>query len=82
MPVYSIPEYKIAGGIDVTGGKMSNVVKLTIFIKGSEMGNFSHFSKVRGEYLVEPYPAASAIGVECLVSPEMLVEVEAFAVLD
>ncbi|HCU37275.1 MAG TPA: reactive intermediate/imine deaminase [Armatimonadetes bacterium] len=64
------------------GADFSNVVKVTIFIKGSEMGNFATFSKVRGEYLVEPYPAASAIGVECLVSPGMLIEVEAYAVLD
>ena len=60
--------------VEEAGGNMGNIVKITAFL--TDIGNFPEFSKVRSEYLVEPFPAASLVGVSDLVLPEWLVEVE------
>ena len=39
------------------------------------------FRKVRQEFLVEPYPAATAVGISELAVPNLQVEIEAVALL-
>lgn len=39
------------------------------------------YRKVRKDYLSEPYPASTALGVTALAVPELLVEIEAVAVV-
>jgi enamine deaminase RidA (YjgF/YER057c/UK114 family) len=39
------------------------------------------YRKVRKDYLTEPYPASTALGVTALAVPELLVEIEAVAIL-
>lgn len=63
-----------------TAADFSDLVKLTIFV--TDMSRFGEFSEVRSEFLQKPFPAASAIEVSALASPDWLVEVEAYAVLD
>ena len=66
--------------LEQAGGSMRNVVILRAY--------FVHFSrdlavyrKVRKEYLVQPYPASTAVGVTELAPPGNQIEIEAFAVL-
>jgi enamine deaminase RidA (YjgF/YER057c/UK114 family) len=39
------------------------------------------FRKVRREYLKQPYPASTAVGVTALAFPGLEIEIEAIAVL-
>ncbi len=66
--------------IEQAGGSMRNLVILRAY--------FTHFSrdlpvyrKVRKEYLVQPYPASTAVGVTELAPPGNQIEIEAAAVL-
>ena len=52
---------------------------MTIFL--TDMSGRAAVSKVRREFVVEPYPASSLVGVQTLARPDLLVEVEAIAVL-
>ena len=70
----------IRSQLEEAGADFSNVIKITIFL--TEMDKFREFTRVREEYLKDPYPAASLFGVTRLVHPDWLVEVEAIALLD
>jgi enamine deaminase RidA (YjgF/YER057c/UK114 family) len=66
--------------LEQAGGSMRNIVILRAY--------FVHFSrdlpvyrKVRKEYLVQPYPASTAVGVTELAPPGNVIEIEAVAVL-
>ncbi len=66
--------------LEQAGGSMRNLVILRAY--------FVHFSrdlpiyrKVRKEYLVQPYPASTAVGVTELAPPGNQLEIEAVAVL-
>jgi reactive intermediate/imine deaminase len=61
------------------GGGPGNITALTIFL--TDMSRRAEVSKVRREFVVEPYPASSLVGVQTLAHPDLLVEVEAIAVL-
>ena len=56
---------------------LNNVVKITTFI--TDMSKYSEFSKIRSEVFNKPFPASSTVGVNELVKPGLLVEVEAIA---
>ena len=66
--------------LEQAGGSMRNLVILRAY--------FVHFSrdlpvyrKIRKEYLVQPYPASTAVGVSELAPPGNLIEIEGVAVL-
>ena len=61
------------------GAGFDDVVKITTFV--TDMSAYSGFSKVRGEVFAGSYPASATVGVSALVKPELLVEVEAIAVV-
>ena len=65
--------------VEEAGGSMGDIVKLTTFL--TNMDDYAGFVEVRSEFIPAPYPAATLVAVESLVSPEWLVEVEAIAVL-
>jgi len=59
---------------------LSDVVKLTVFIKeGTPTGPLNEVWKQR---FTEPRPPRSSLFVSHLKNPEMLVEIEAIAVVD
>lgn len=61
------------------GAGPEHLTALTIFL--TDMSRRADVSKVRREFVVEPYPASSLVGVNELAHPDLLVEVEAIAVL-
>jgi enamine deaminase RidA (YjgF/YER057c/UK114 family) len=68
------------GGI---GATFDDVVKFTIFIVGLTQERRKAVMDVRGRYINHRNPpAATMVGVESLVQPELLVEVEAVVALD
>ena len=73
----------IAGQLEAAGATMSDVIKLTGFIVDMNAERRSVYSEVRARYFPaqNPPPASTLIGVSGLVSPNLLVEVEAIAVI-
>ena len=62
-----------------TGETMDDVVKILVFLTG--VGGYAAFSAARAEAFPNRIPASSVIGAPALAHPDLLVEVEAVAVI-
>ena len=63
------------------GGSLDNVVTMTVFI--TNMANGTRFTQLRKEFFKEGrYPASALIGIKDLARPEMMIEIQASAVID
>ncbi len=62
------------------GATMGDIVKVTVFIK--DMKLFDEIHEVRRSYFEEPYPASSMVEVSMLADPDLLIEIEAVAVVE
>ena len=67
--------------VAAAGGSMQNLVMLRAYFLNMSR-DLAAFRKVRQEFLLEPYPAATAVGVTELAIPGLQVEIEAVAMLD
>jgi|MudIll2142460700_1097286.scaffolds.fasta_scaffold1492938_1 reactive intermediate/imine deaminase len=67
--------------LKAAGGNLANVVKVTYYARDIE-----DYNKVRAEvtpkYFTKDPPAAAAVIVHSLVFPEILIEIEAIAVIE
>lgn len=64
------------------GATFEDVVKMTVFVKDLDTAKWKTISKVRSEYLSKQRPPASTmIGVQGMVYEELLIEIEAIAVV-
>jgi 2-iminobutanoate/2-iminopropanoate deaminase len=61
------------------GATFADVVKVTNYV--TDVNLWRQVLPVRAEYLSEPYPASSFVGVSALMLPELLIEIEAVAVV-
>lgn len=62
------------------GGTMDDIVKLTVYIR--DMKLFDRIHDVRRPYFKEPYPASAMVEVSMLADPDLLIEIEAIAVVE
>lgn len=70
---------KIQALVEAAGGVMDDVVKMTIFVT-----RMQHNTKVwdaRREYFTGDFPACTLVEVSSLAKPEILLEIEATAVI-
>jgi reactive intermediate/imine deaminase len=65
--------------LEAAGAGYEHVAQLTYYL--ADISQWSTVSAVRREFLVEPYPAGTAVEVSRLVNTDWLVEIEAIAVL-
>jgi enamine deaminase RidA (YjgF/YER057c/UK114 family) len=72
----------IRTALEVLGGSVQDIAKLTIFVVGHRPELAQPLLAARGSVLGDHKPASTFLGVEKLIRPELLVEVEAIAVLD
>lgn len=61
------------------GGTLDDVCKVTVYIRN--MQDFAAIHEVRRQYFKAPLPASTMVEVSMLVSPELLIEIEAIAVI-
>lgn len=61
------------------GATFADVVKVTNYI--TDVALFGQMAGVRKRYLREPFPASTLIEVSALMFPELLIEIEAIAVV-
>lgn len=65
------------------GATLADIVKTTIFVVGYEPAMRATIAEVRSRYLnAEAPPASTLVGVQALVRPELLIEIEAIAVIE
>ena len=65
--------------LEAAGASLDNVVKLGVFLV--DMGRLPEYSRIKAEFINGPQPAATAVGVNALALPDLLVEIEATAVV-
>ena len=66
--------------LEAGGSSLANVVKVTIFL--TDMSNFEKIVELRGKWFAPPYPADTIVEVSSLAFPELMIEIEAIAVVD
>ena len=67
--------------LETAGGKLDDIVTMTVFI--TDMTNGTRFTQLRKEFFKEgSYPASALIGIKELARPEMMIEIQAIAVVD
>jgi 2-iminobutanoate/2-iminopropanoate deaminase len=67
--------------LETAGGKLDDIVTMTVFI--TDMSNGTRFTQLRKKFFSEGrYPASALIGIKELARSEMLVEIQAIAVVD
>ncbi|CAN5453747.1 RidA family protein [soil metagenome] len=62
------------------GGKMSHVIRVRVYV--TDFNNFPEIAKALGEVFRPIKPAITAVGVSSLIDKNMLVEIEADALVD
>jgi enamine deaminase RidA (YjgF/YER057c/UK114 family) len=72
----------IRTAVEALGGSVQDIAKLTIFVVGHRPELAQALLAARSTVLGDHKPASTFLGVEKLIQPEPLVEVEAIAVLD
>lgn len=73
----------LKAALDGIGASFEDVVKFTIYIVGLNPERRKAVMEVRGRYISHQNPpAATMIGVQNLVEPELLLEIEAIVALD
>ncbi len=69
----------VAAALRAAGATMGDVTKITCFLVNSE--DYPAYAAVRQRLFPENGPASATVMIKALVSPDFLVEVEAFAVV-
>ncbi len=65
--------------LEAAGATFDDVIKVTNYVV--DVNDWRKVLPVRAEYLKEPYPASTFVEVSALMFPELLIEIEAVAVV-
>ncbi len=70
---------KIKALVEAGGGKMTDVVKITVFL--TDIAHRFEFSRARSEFFPGRKPCSTMVGITALAQPGLVVEVEAIAII-
>ena len=70
----------VAAALAEAGAEMRHVVRTRMFV--TDMSRWEEFGRAHGEVFGETRPAATMVQVAALITPGMLIEIEADAVID
>ena len=71
---------KIKGALEEAGAKMEYVTRTRIFV--TDIAHWQQVGKAHGEFFRDIRPASTMVEVRGLINPDMLVEIEATAVIE
>ena len=71
---------RIGENLAKAGGTLDDLVTMTVFIRDMQYG--TRFTHLRREILQRDFPGSALIGINSLARHEMMVEVQAVAVVD
>ena len=71
---------KIKTSIEKTGGSLSDVVRTRMYV--TDIKNWEEVGRAHGEYFRDIKPAATMVEVSNLIEPDLLVEIEAEAIIE
>ena len=71
---------RLKDNLEAAGGTLADVTTMTVFITDVRFGD--EFTQIRKEFFDSDYPGSALITVQGLARPEMLVEIQAIAVID
>jgi reactive intermediate/imine deaminase len=66
--------------LEAAGSSMEKIIKVNIYL--TDMGYFPKIVELRGKYFTQPWPADTITGVTALALPELMIEIEATALVD
>ena len=65
--------------VEAAGGTIDDIVTMTVFI--TDMRHGPRFLEMRRDFFTKGYPGSALIGIESLALPEMMLEIQAIAVI-
>ncbi len=65
--------------VEAAGGSLKDIVKITNYVRNAD--DFPKLAEVRKKYLTAPFPASTLIEVKRLLYEDLLIEIEAIAVI-
>lgn len=68
--------------LEAAGGGPEHLVKTIEYVTPAGLARYREVAAVRARLLREPFPASTGLVCELLLRPEMLIEVDPFAILD
>lgn len=66
--------------LETAGATLDDITKVTVFVT-NVAEHFSQIHEVRAEYFKSGYPASTLVEVKSLANPDLLIEIEAIAVI-
>ncbi|MBU2983684.1 RidA family protein [Lentibacter algarum] len=69
----------IKAALESAGSSLDEVVKITTYL--TSMDDYKEYSRARSEIFPDGVPASSTVGISALATPDLIVEIEAMAVV-